>query len=273
MLPRVGVDAEGTILLEELRAAITPQTVLVAVHHVNHDIGTLQPIPEDGRVCPVKGVPLTVVTDRAIADYEMVGNSASQKAGWAKIIFLKQTGSSEEASISVIDVRTSEVAFAYNYNTFNSYRGKQSGAESCAKHLGWHIRNGRREAAALTPRTDEEIRALRLKYYAESPAGRETARVAAALPVIGEEQAVAVHCSRGRHRSVAMACAILIAMDYSAEAATLIVNEKRPQADPQIWYIRSPILHFEEHWPHGCAAVSETPLNDQRLTAKPLPPF
>lgn len=131
----------------------------------------------------VKGVPLTVVTDRAIADYEMVGNSASQKAGWAKIIFLKQTGSSEEASISVIDVRTSEVAFAYNYNTFNSYRGKQSAAESCAKHLGWHIRDGRREAAALTPRTDEEIRALRLKYYAESPAGRETARVAAALPV------------------------------------------------------------------------------------------
>lgn len=107
----------------------------------------------------VKGVPLTVVTDRAIADYEMVGNSASQKAGWAKIIFLKQTGSSEEASISVIDVRTSEVAFAYNYNTFNSYRGKQSAAESCAKHLGWHIRDGRREAAALTPRTDEEIRA------------------------------------------------------------------------------------------------------------------
>lgn len=97
--------------------------------------------------------------------------------------------------------------------------------------------------------------------------------VAAALPVIADGGKVAVHCSRGRHRSVAMACAILIAMGYSAEAATLIVKEKRPQADPYIWYIRRRILHFEEHWPHGCAAVSETPLNDQRLTAKPLPPF
>lgn len=128
----------------------------------------------------VKNVPLTVVTDRAVADYELVGNSASQKAGWAKIIFLSQTGSSEEASISVIDVRTSEVAFAYNYNTFNSYRGKQSAAESCAKHLAWHIRNGKRDAASLTPRTDEEIRALRRKYYAESPEGKEATRVAAA---------------------------------------------------------------------------------------------
>jgi hypothetical protein len=129
----------------------------------------------------VKGVPLTVVTDRAVADYEVVGSSDSQKAGWAKIIFLKQTGSSEQASISVVDVRTSEVAFAYSYNNYNTYFGRQTAAESCAKHLGWHIRANKRLASTLTPRTDEEIRALRLKYYAESPAGKESARVAAAL--------------------------------------------------------------------------------------------
>ena len=97
--------------------------------------------------------------------------------------------------------------------------------------------------------------------------------VAAALPVIGEGQAVAVHCSRGRHRSVAMACSILIAMGYSAEAAMLIVKEKRLQADPYIWYIRRRILHFEEQWPHGCATVSDTPLTTQRLAAQTLPPF
>lgn len=57
---RVGVDAEGVILLEELKAAITPQTVLVAVHHVNHDIGTIQPIVEVGRICAEKSVPLYV---------------------------------------------------------------------------------------------------------------------------------------------------------------------------------------------------------------------
>ena len=91
--------------------------------------------------------------------------------------------------------------------------------------------------------------------------------VAAARPVIDQGQTVAVHCSRGRHRSVAMACAILIGMGYSAEAAMLIVKTKRPQADPTIWYIRRRILHFEEQWPHGCARV--TPSIGERLTAEP----
>ena len=57
---RVGVDAEGVLKLEELRAAITPQTVLVAVHHVNHDIGTIQPMREVGKICAEKGAPLYV---------------------------------------------------------------------------------------------------------------------------------------------------------------------------------------------------------------------
>lgn len=96
--------------------------------------------------------------------------------------------------------------------------------------------------------------------------------VAAALPVIGEGQAVAVHCSRGRHRSVAMACSILISMGYSAEAAMLIVKEKRPQADPYIWYIRRRILAFAEHWPQGCAGDSETSLIGGQLTPQPLSP-
>lgn len=57
---RVGVNAEGVLNLDELRAAITPQTVLVAVHHVNHDIGTIQPMREVGKICAATGVPLYV---------------------------------------------------------------------------------------------------------------------------------------------------------------------------------------------------------------------
>ncbi len=81
--------------------------------------------------------------------------------------------------------------------------------------------------------------------------------VAAALPAIRDGQAVAVHCSRGRHRSVAMACAILIGMGYSAEAAMLVVKAKRRQADPYIWYIRRRIVGFEAYWPQGCARAVE----------------
>lgn len=57
---RVPVDAEGVVHLDALREAITPQTVLVALHHVNHDIGTIQPVCEAGRICAEKGVPLYV---------------------------------------------------------------------------------------------------------------------------------------------------------------------------------------------------------------------
>ena len=77
--------------------------------------------------------------------------------------------------------------------------------------------------------------------------------VAAALPVIADGGKVAVHCSRGRHRSVAMACAILIGMGHSGDAAMLIVKTQRPQADPYIWYIRRRVNAFEEMWPDGCA--------------------
>ncbi len=57
---RIPVDPEGRLDLAALRAAITPQTVLVAVHHVNHDIGTLQPIREVGQICAEHNVPLYV---------------------------------------------------------------------------------------------------------------------------------------------------------------------------------------------------------------------
>jgi len=117
----------------------------------------------------VKGVPLIVVAERAVADYEVVGNSESQKAGWAKVIFLKQTGSREEASISVVDLRTSEVVFAYNYNTGNSYRGKQSAAESCAKHLVEAIRKGGLFASALPPLSDQQITATEARGGAGDP--------------------------------------------------------------------------------------------------------
>jgi cysteine desulfurase len=57
---RVPVDAEGSLDLAVLKSAITPQTVLVAVHHVNHDIGTIQPVKEVGKICADAGVPLYV---------------------------------------------------------------------------------------------------------------------------------------------------------------------------------------------------------------------
>jgi hypothetical protein len=72
--------------------------------------------------------------------------------------------------------------------------------------------------------------------------------VEAAMPIIQQGGNVVVHCHYGRHRSVAMACCILIGQGYTAEDAMRLVIEQRAAADPYIWYIRSRIVRFAEKW-------------------------
>lgn len=45
----LGVDAYGQVKIEELKAAIRPDTILVSIMHVNNEIGALQPIEEIGK--------------------------------------------------------------------------------------------------------------------------------------------------------------------------------------------------------------------------------
>jgi len=68
---RVKVDAEGLINPEDVRAAITDKTTLIAVHHVNHDIGTIEPIREIGKIANEKGIAFYV--------------DAEASAGWLPI--------------------------------------------------------------------------------------------------------------------------------------------------------------------------------------------
>jgi len=72
--------------------------------------------------------------------------------------------------------------------------------------------------------------------------------VEAATPVIQQGGIVVVHCHYGRHRSVALACCILIAQGYTAEDAMGLVTRQRPAADPYTWYIRARIERFAERW-------------------------
>jgi hypothetical protein len=82
-----------------------------------------------------KNVPLTVVDDKAKADYEIVSHAQTEKASTTKKILMGSWHSKEEASIQVNDLKSGEVVFAYAYHTDNSAHGRKSSAESCAKHL------------------------------------------------------------------------------------------------------------------------------------------
>lgn len=57
---RVGTDAEGIVDPAAVGAAITRETVLVALHHANHDTGAIQPCAEVGRLAAKAGAPFFV---------------------------------------------------------------------------------------------------------------------------------------------------------------------------------------------------------------------
>jgi hypothetical protein len=82
-----------------------------------------------------KSVPVSVVDDCSKADYKVSAATQSDKASWSRVVFMGQTGSNEEASMKVTNLKTSEVVFAYSVHKRNSVHGKQSSAEACAKHL------------------------------------------------------------------------------------------------------------------------------------------
>jgi hypothetical protein len=82
-----------------------------------------------------KKVPVVVVTSREKADYEITGIAESEKAGWAKMLFMGSSSSAEQASIKIVEIKTDEVVFGYSVNKGNSVRGKQSAGEACAKHM------------------------------------------------------------------------------------------------------------------------------------------
>jgi cysteine desulfurase len=68
---RVKTNGEGFIDPQEVRAALTGETTLLAVHHVNHDIGTVQAVRELGQIAAERGV--TFLAD------------AEASAGWLPI--------------------------------------------------------------------------------------------------------------------------------------------------------------------------------------------
>jgi 3D (Asp-Asp-Asp) domain-containing protein len=81
-----------------------------------------------------KKVDLLVVADRAQADFEITGYAEHQRAGWAKIIFGSGLPESE-ASIQVVNLKTSVVSYAVGSYKVDALNGKKSTAEHLAKNL------------------------------------------------------------------------------------------------------------------------------------------
>lgn len=52
----VNVDENGVVKLDELKAAIRPETILISVMFANNEIGTMQPIKEIGEIAKANGI-------------------------------------------------------------------------------------------------------------------------------------------------------------------------------------------------------------------------
>ncbi|MFN2121175.1 MAG: dual specificity protein phosphatase family protein [Anaerolineales bacterium] len=76
----------------------------------------------------------------------------------------------------------------------------------------------------------------------------------AGLTVLRDGGKVYVHCARGRHRSIAMAAAVLIASGLSPSEATSLIKRRRAAADPEAAHIEPRILAFSRAWTHSQSA-------------------
>ena len=70
----------------------------------------------------------------------------------------------------------------------------------------------------------------------------------AALEIIQNDGKVYTHCAHGVHRAVTMGSCVLIAQGMSPLAAMELIKSKRPQADPDAFYIRPRIMKFAKEW-------------------------
>ena len=114
-------------------------------------------------------------------------------------------------------------------------------SEYCGEPLLWvHV------PSIDSPLTPISIRGLR-------------AGVEAAIPVLADGGGVLCHCREGKHRSVAMACSILIAQGCSADSAMDLVDSKRTIADPRAFWIAPRIRKFEREWNAGWRDAIDVP--------------
>jgi protein tyrosine phosphatase (PTP) superfamily phosphohydrolase (DUF442 family) len=135
------------------------------------------------------------------------------------------------------------------------YVGAQPSAQDAERLHALNVRLIISMAGTMRPPkalTQPPLRLLWLRTYdtifTPIPISKLIEGVQAALPVIQGGGGVLAYCREGRHRSIAMGAAILIAMGHSAEEAMQLLTARRQKADPQAWHIRRQIKKFEKRW-------------------------
>lgn len=87
-----------------------------------------------------KKVPIRLVTRADAAEFIVRVTGEHKRAGWARTIMAGGYARGDaSASMTVEHVASATVTFAYNVEKGGAWKGIQSAAEACAKHLNNHI--------------------------------------------------------------------------------------------------------------------------------------
>ena len=82
-----------------------------------------------------KSVPLLIVTDRDVADFEITATHEKTDASWARVLVWGILQPEATASIQIVNLKTKVVVFADSSYRVAALRGERSTAEKLAKYL------------------------------------------------------------------------------------------------------------------------------------------
>lgn len=83
-----------------------------------------------------KKVNVVVVMDKTHADFEVTSSlEHGKEPGFAQTWVLGKRQRNEDASVNIINTKTTAVVWAYSVHKYDAKNGEQSTAEAVAKHL------------------------------------------------------------------------------------------------------------------------------------------
>ncbi len=147
------VNDKGLVTAKQVEDAIRPDTALVTIMYANNEIGTIQPIPEIGRVCREKGVWFHTDAVQAVGNVEI--NVVEQN-----IDMLSMSGHKIHApkGIGLLYVKKG-IVLPNLIDGGGQERGRRAGTENVASIVG--LGRAIEIACANIPEKNERVRKMR----------------------------------------------------------------------------------------------------------------